>query len=126
MLSQTGSAVFLADSPFYEWWYPLLRPWVHYIPSEPDFSDLEQMVRYALDPKNAKQVRQIIRNGQRFCRTKLTMPQYTVDLLWTLTAYADLLAQSPDFYRTWRADPIAYRMEKQRMAPWRQPSTRAG
>ena len=103
-----------------------LRPWVHYIPAEPDFSDLEQMVRYALDLKNAKQVRQIIRNGQRFCRTKLTMPQYTVDLLWTLTAYADMLAQSPDFYRTWRADPIAYRMEKQRMAPWRQPSARAG
>ena len=47
MLSQTGSAVFLADSPFYEWWYPLLRPWVHYIPVERALRDVAERVRWA-------------------------------------------------------------------------------
>ena len=45
MLFHTGSAVFLADSPFYEWWYPLLRPWVHYIPTDPE--DLLETIEFA-------------------------------------------------------------------------------
>ena len=83
-------------------------------------------MRYALDPQNAAQVRQIIRNGQLFCRTKLTMQQYTVDLLWSLLAYAELLAGSPDFDRVWRKDRSAYWMEGQRMKPWRRPVAKAG
>ena len=47
MLFHTGSAVFLADSPFYEWWYPLLRPWVHYIPVERALRDVAERVRWA-------------------------------------------------------------------------------
>ncbi|KAL7525337.1 hypothetical protein ACHAXR_000960 [Thalassiosira sp. AJA248-18] len=84
-----------------------------------DFSDLEQTVRYVMDPDNWEQMQQIVKSGQQFCRTKLTMEQYTVDILWTLLAYADLLAGSPDFYDAWRNDKNACEMPKLAMAPWK-------
>lgn len=96
---------------------PLFRQ--HYIPAAADFSDLEKTVRYVVDPANAEQMRKIVKNGQEFCRTKLTMEQYTVDILWTLLAYAEVLAGSPDFYDLWKKDESAYTMEELRMAPWK-------
>ena len=47
------------------------------------------------------------------------MEQYTVDLLWTLLSYAELLQESPDFYNTWKKDANAYIMPKLDMAPWK-------
>ena len=91
----------------------------HYIPVESDFSDLEKTVRYVIDPKNAEQIQQIIKRGQQFCRTKLTMEQYTVDILWTLLSYAELLANSPDFYTTWKKDRKAREMPELGMKPWK-------
>ena len=93
---------------------------------EADFSDLEKTVRYVIDPKNAEQMQKIVRNGQQFCRTKLTMEQYTVDILWTLLSYAELLKKSPDFYDKWRADSQAYNMPALKMAPWRARGGQAG
>ena len=91
----------------------------HYIPVESDFSDLEKTVRYVIDPSNSEQIQQIIKNGQQFCRTKLTMEQYTVDMLWTLMSYAELLAGSPDFYTAWRKNKSAHDMPALEMAPFR-------
>ncbi|KAL7555145.1 hypothetical protein ACHAWF_018749 [Thalassiosira exigua] len=96
-----------------------IEPWVHYIPVQSDFADLEKTVRYVIDPKNADEMRRIIHNGQQFCRTKLTMEQYTVDILWTLLSYAELLTGSPDFYDKWRNDGSAYRLPGMDMSPWR-------
>ncbi len=84
-----------------------------------DFSDLAKTVRYVIDPRNSQQMRQIVSNSQQFCRTKLTMEQYTVDMLWTLLAYAELLANSPDFHDAWRRDGSAYEMPALDMRPWK-------
>ncbi|KAL1518865.1 hypothetical protein AB1Y20_003142 [Prymnesium parvum] len=46
-LLHTGSAVFFADSPFKEWWYPLLKPWVHYVPVDRSLRDLVERVEWA-------------------------------------------------------------------------------
>jgi hypothetical protein len=100
------------ESSYVGYWEKELKPWVHYIPVEADFSDLEKTVRYVMDPQNAKQIQQVIKNSQAFCRTKLTMEQYTVDLLWTLLAYRALLAESPDFLDEWRKNEAAYSMPK--------------
>ena len=91
----------------------------HYIPTAANFSDLEKTVRYVVDPANSEQMQKISLNGQQFCRTKLTMEQYTVDMLWTLLAYAELLEGSPDFLGLWRADRDARDMGGMGMAPWR-------
>ena len=72
-----------------------------------------------MDPENAKQIQQVIKNSQAFCRTKLTMEQYTVDLLWTLMAYRELLHGSPDFFDEWRKNEAAYSMPALDMKPWK-------
>lgn len=91
----------------------------HYIPVKGDFSDLDKTVRYVVDPNNTEQIQQIIKNAQQFCRTKLTVEQYTVDLLWTLLSYAELLANSPDFYDTWHRNKSAYTLPQLQMTPWK-------
>jgi len=36
----------------WEWYYPSLIPWKHFVPIRNDFSDLEQAISFVLDPKN--------------------------------------------------------------------------
>lgn len=114
-----NSVVIKVEPEFVGYWEKEIEPWVHYIPVESDFSDLEKTVRYVIDPKNAKQMQQIVKNAQQFCRTKLTMEQYTVDIMWTLLSYAELLANSPDFYTAWKKDSNAYKMPGMKMAEWK-------
>jgi hypothetical protein len=107
----------ISKIPYYI--FPLCSCEKHYIPVASDFSDLAKTVRYVVDPRNSQQMQQIIKNSQQFCRTKLTMEQYTVDILWTLLSYAELLANSPDFHDTWRRDEGAYEMTALAMRPWK-------
>jgi hypothetical protein len=46
----TGACVIKIDSEygFDQWYYPRIRPWVHYVPVRADFSDLEEQVRRVL------------------------------------------------------------------------------
>jgi hypothetical protein len=53
-----------------------------------------------------------------FCRTKLTIEQHTVDILWTLLAYAELLAKSSDFFLAWKSNRDAYDMPSLNMKAW--------
>ena len=114
-----NSVVIKVESSFVGYWEKELKPWVHYIPVEADFSDLEKTVRYVMDPQNAEQIQQVIKNSQAFCRTKLTMEQYTVDLLWTLLAYRELIVGSPDFLDEWRKNEAAYLMPALEMKEWK-------
>jgi hypothetical protein len=43
-LLQTGSVLLKQESPYTEFYYPLLRPWEHYVPVAHDFSDLVDKV----------------------------------------------------------------------------------
>eukprot|EP00571_Detonula_confervacea_P000522 CAMPEP_0172316804 /NCGR_PEP_ID=MMETSP1058-20130122/29559_1 /TAXON_ID=83371 /ORGANISM="Detonula confervacea, Strain CCMP 353" /LENGTH=532 /DNA_ID=CAMNT_0013031213 /DNA_START=239 /DNA_END=1834 /DNA_ORIENTATION=- len=114
-----NSVVIKVEPEFVGYWEKEIEPWVHYIPVESDFSDLEKTVRYVMDPQNSEQMQQIVKNGQQFCRTKLTMEQYTVDILWTILSYAELLAGSPDFYDTWKRNKSAYVMSALDMKTWK-------
>ena len=114
-----NSVVIKVDGDFVGYWEKELEPWVHYIPVESDFSNLAQTVRYVVDPVNSEQMQQIVKNSQQFCRTKLTMEQYTVDILWTLLAYAELIQGSPDFHTEWKKNSDAYNLPVLEMAPWR-------
>mmetsp|Transcript_24187 Transcript_24187/g.51048 ORF Transcript_24187/g.51048 Transcript_24187/m.51048 type:complete len:926 (+) Transcript_24187:247-3024(+) len=105
-----NSVVVKVEPEYIGYWEKELHPWVHYIPVKSDLSDFENVIRYVMAPENSDQMRQVIKNAQNFCRTKLTFEQYTVDLLWTLLAYAELLTGSPDFMTEWRKDEDAYFM----------------
>ena len=120
-----NSVVIKVESSYVGYWEKDIKPWVHYIPVEADFSDLEKTVRYVIDPQNAEQIQRVIKNSQAFCRTKLTMTQYTVDMLWTLLAYRELLAGSPDFIDQWKSNEAAYEMPALDMKPWKSKAAQA-
>lgn len=63
------SLVLKQDSPFYEHFYNKLVPYEHYVPFKRDLSDLVDQVRWSIDHES--EVRQIIRNAQKFTRDNL-------------------------------------------------------
>lgn len=42
----TGSCVLKVDSPYYQWYYDRLEPWVNYIPIKRDLSDLVEKINW--------------------------------------------------------------------------------
>ncbi|KAL7480823.1 hypothetical protein ACHAW6_006484 [Cyclotella cf. meneghiniana] len=113
-----SSVVIKVDPTYVGYWDNEVEPWVHYLPVRADFSDLEKTVRYVINPANAEHISWIIKNAQAFCRTKLTIEQHTVDILWTLLAYAELLAKSSDFFLEWKSNRDAYDMPSLNMKAW--------
>jgi len=65
-LLHTGSAVFIADSPFREYFYPLLKPWVHFVPVGRTLEDVVQRVEWA--NAHPAEVTAIAARGQAFAR----------------------------------------------------------
>jgi protein glucosyltransferase len=92
-LFHTGSAVFLANSPFYEWWYPLLKPWVHYVPVGRTLDDLVDRVLWANAHPN--EVAAIGAAGAAFARQHLHT--HGVACYWwqLLTEFAALQSFKP-------------------------------
>jgi hypothetical protein len=64
-----NSVVIKVNPRFGSYWNHELEPWVHYIPVESDLSDLKKQVDFAVSSKHQKQVRQIIRNANGWCRS---------------------------------------------------------
>jgi|EP01043_Picozoa_sp_COSAG02_P046095 protein glucosyltransferase len=54
-----------------EFFYPALKPWVHYIPLRDDMVDAELKIRWAMDPRNEAAVRKIARSGFELIRDHL-------------------------------------------------------
>ena len=46
----------------------------------------------------------------------MTWEQHTLDFLWTLMDYAELLDKSPNFKEKWRRDKYAYTLPKLKMS----------
>ncbi len=82
----SGSLVFKQTSPYDEWYYPSLQPFVHFIPVEPDGSDLMEKKQWADDHEEAG--RQIAQNGKRFADTHLSPEGIIRYAVSTLQKYA--------------------------------------
>ena len=52
------------------WFKNMIKPWVHYVPVNPDFSDLEANVRWIFE--NDAEARKIAENALEFSRTQLS------------------------------------------------------
>jgi hypothetical protein len=69
LLLASGRPVLVQERPWQEWFFPLLRPGVHYLPVRRDLSDLVAQVEWALaHPAEAARIGQA---GQRFAREHL-------------------------------------------------------
>ena len=58
----SGSLLFRANM-FDEWYEDLIKPWEHYIPARPDFSDLAEMLQWAVE--NDDEAKRIAENARK-------------------------------------------------------------
>ncbi|XP_066956156.1 protein O-glucosyltransferase 2-like [Macrobrachium rosenbergii] len=66
------SVVLKQESPYYEFFYHDLEPYVHYIPFKRDLSDLVDKIKWAI--KNDDKAQEIGRNGRKYMQENL-MPK---------------------------------------------------
>lgn len=65
----SNSVIIKHDSPYVQWYYKGLQPWVHYIPAAHDFNNLIEQIEWA--QSHDQEAYQISENAQRFAREHL-------------------------------------------------------
>ena len=69
-LFHANRILFLVESPYKEFWYKGLKPWVHYIPVKSDYSDLKK--NYDIIESDEKMQLDILSNQSKFAKTNIT------------------------------------------------------
>jgi len=82
----SGCLVFKQSSPYVQWFYEGLEPYVHFIPVERDLSDLLDKVRYAI--ANDLEAKQIGANSREFAEKHLSLHHFFEHALYVLEEYA--------------------------------------
>lgn len=77
------------ESPFFEHFYSMLRPWEHYVPVSRDLSDLKDRVIWAREHDD--EARKISENARKFANENL-LPQHII------CYHAVLFSVSAPFY----------------------------
>ncbi len=65
----SNCVTFKQESPWYQWYYRLLKPYEHYIPYQADASDLVEKLQWARE--HDEEARQISRNANELARNHL-------------------------------------------------------
>lgn len=94
-LLASDSAVFWVESNQIEWFYPLLQPYVHYIPVryfdyEPDDPLRDIVNKVAWAEQHPEKIRVIVANANRFASTHLSEHAFTCYSVHMLDEYARL------------------------------------
>merc|ERR1711908_135670 len=92
----TGSAVFHQEGEWVEFFQPNLEPYIHYVPVNPNLSNLIRQVKWA--KKNDAAVQRIARRGQDLVEKLLL--HHGVSCYWgrLLSEYAKLLEVPPTLH----------------------------
>lgn len=83
------SLVFHVDDGWEEFYYPMLQPWVHYVPLRPDSRDLEHLLRFFL--RHDGIAREIATAGAVVIREHLRMADVEAYWVELLRQYARLM-----------------------------------
>jgi Glycosyl transferase family 90 len=89
----TGSTVLKPTSPYIQWYYGDLKPWVHYVPVKDNLEDLIDTLLFL--QANVCLAEQVAQNGIQFAREHITQKQnllYLHDLLWAYYSLPTTLA----------------------------------
>lgn len=95
----SGSVPFFQESSVYQWYEPLLAPWVHYVPVDKWFRDLVKHVRWA--QRNDEQAREIVHNAREFASKYLSDDAVLEYIAVLLQKYAKLMKNVRRY-----ADPV--------------------
>ncbi|KAJ8352484.1 hypothetical protein SKAU_G00239600 [Synaphobranchus kaupii] len=88
-----GSLVFHVGEEWLEFFYPQLRPWVHYIPVKQDLSDLRELLQFVKENDGIAQ--EVARRGQDFILEHLRMEDVSCYWEKLLTDFSHLLKYRP-------------------------------
>ncbi|XP_067439293.1 protein O-glucosyltransferase 1 [Thunnus thynnus] len=88
-----GSLVFHVGDEWQEFFYPQLKPWVHYIPVKQDLSDLRELLQFVKE--NDAIAQEIARRGQEFILEHLQMQDISCYWERLLTEFSQLLTYKP-------------------------------
>lgn len=88
-----NSVVFHVGDEWLEFFYPAMKPWVHYIPVKKDLSDARELLLFAKD--NDDVVKEIAERGRTFIMDHLRMEDVSCYWKKLLTNYAKLLTFKP-------------------------------
>uniref|UniRef100_A0A672J1T8 Glycosyl transferase CAP10 domain-containing protein n=1 Tax=Salarias fasciatus TaxID=181472 RepID=A0A672J1T8_SALFA len=88
-----GSLVFHVGDEWQEFFYPQLRPWVHYIPVKQDLSNVRELLQFVKD--NDAIAQEIAKRGQEFILNHLRMEDVTCYWENLLKQFSQLLTYKP-------------------------------
>jgi hypothetical protein len=88
-----GMTILLQENFCHEFFLPLLRPWVHYIPVQNDLSDLVDKLRWA--HSHPTEAREIGLNAAEFAHRHLSRKSWRLYFELTLDKYAGLMRYEP-------------------------------
>ncbi|XP_072318082.1 protein O-glucosyltransferase 1 [Eucyclogobius newberryi] len=88
-----GSLVFHVGDEWQEFFYPQLKPWIHYIPVKQDLSDVEELLQFAKE--NDAIAQDIASRGRQFILDHLKMKDISCYWEQLLTEYSKLLTYKP-------------------------------
>lgn len=94
------SVVFHVGDEWIEFFYPALKPWVHYIPVKKDLSDARELIEFA--QQNDEVVRKIAERGRQFIWDHLDMDDVTCYWHQLLKRYARLIKWKPQLDSTYQ------------------------
>lgn len=88
-----GSLVFHVGDEWQEFFYPQLKPWVHYVPVQQDLSDVKELIQFAKENDGIAQ--EIALRGRQFILDHLKMEDISCYWERLLTNYSKLLTYKP-------------------------------
>ncbi|RUS86018.1 hypothetical protein EGW08_006230 [Elysia chlorotica] len=88
-----GSTVFHVGSEWLEFFYPRLKPWVHYVPVKQDLSDVRDLLQFA--KSNPDVMQSIAERGRKFIVDHLRMEDVSCYWRKLLQSYAKLQLFTP-------------------------------
>ncbi|KAM6893783.1 protein O-glucosyltransferase 1 [Xenentodon cancila] len=88
-----GSLVFHVGDEWQEFFYPQLKPWVHYIPVKQDLSDVRELLQFVKD--NDEVAQEIATRGQEFILEHLRMEDVSCYWERLLSDFSQLLTYKP-------------------------------
>ncbi|XP_072918311.1 protein O-glucosyltransferase 1 [Hemitrygon akajei] len=94
-----GSLVFHVGNEWLEFFYPQLKPWVHYIPVSQDLSDVRDLLQFVKE--NDQIAQDIAERGRRFIQDHLKMKDVSCYWKQLLVEYSKLLLYKPRRHRSY-------------------------
>jgi hypothetical protein len=83
----SGSVLLKTKSKWKQWYYDDFKEWIHYVPIENDFSDLNDKIQWCIH--NESECEQIVENAKSFVLQKLNWEQVKQDTIDTVKKYLE-------------------------------------